>query len=356
MRVLFDLLHPAHYHLFKHVIGRLLREGHEVEIIARQKDCLGDLLAAGRLPHHLIRRRRQSLFVLGMESIKAFRMALKMNRQKRFDFMVGISISTNPAARLGGSVAVMFEDDDAKVVPVFAKLGYPLAHYVVTPRCLEFEKHGKKHLTYPGYHELAYLHPNQFTPDPAIRRQLGVNEGERYFLVRLVSLTAHHDIGARGLSTQQARQIVEKLSARGRVFISAETTVEPDLKQYLLPTPVDRIFDVLAGADLVVGDSQTMTAESAVLGTPCLRCNSFVGRISYLEELEHRYGLTKGFLPADFDKLIVQMEQWLSDPELKQKWAQKRQRMLDECVDVSEWIYDLLTRLYERHYLGKKQD
>lgn len=356
MRILFDLLHPAHFHLYKHVICRLRQEGHEVEIIARQKDCLGNLLEASGLPHHLIPRKKQSLFVLGMESIRACRMAIKMSRKKRFDFMAGISISTNPAARLTGSVAVMFEDDDAKVVPVFAKLGYPLAHYVVTPRCLEFEKHGKKHLTYPGYHELAYLHPNQFTPDPAIRRQLGVEEGQRYFLVRLVSLTAHHDIGARGLSTQQARQIVEKLSARGRVFISAETTVEPDLKQYLLPTPVDRIFDVLAGADLVVGDSQTMTAESAVLGTPCLRCNSFVGRISYLEELEHRYDLTKGFLPADFDKLIGRMEQWLADGDLKQKWAQKRQRMLAECVDVSEWIYDLLERLYEKHYARKKQD
>lgn len=355
MRVLFDLLHPAHYHLFKHVIGRLLREGHQVEIIARQKDCLGDLLAAGGLRHHLIERRRQNLFVLGMESVRACRMAMRMNRRKRFDFMVGISISINPAARLGGSIAVMFEDDDAKVVPVFAKLGYPLAHYVVTPRCLEFEQHGKKHLTYPGYHELAYLHPNHFTPDPTIRRQLGLNEGQRYFLVRLVSLTAHHDIGARGLSRRQARQVVDKLSAYGRVFISAESAVEPDLKQYLLPTPVDRIFDVLAGADLVVGDSQTMAAESAVLATPSLRCNSFVGRISYLEELEHRYGLTKGFLPADFDRLLEQMDLWLSDRQLKQKWMQKQQNMLAECVDVSQWIYDLLMRLYQTHYSEKNR-
>lgn len=356
MRLLFDLLHPAHFHLYQHVMRRLLEEGHDVVIIARQKDCLPDLLAAGGLAHYLIPRRRQSLFVLGLESIRACWMAVRMSFRRRFDFMVGISISTNPAARLTGSVAVMFEDDDAKVVPVFAKLGYPIAHYVVTPRCLEFEKHGKKHLTYPGYHELAYLHPNQFTPDPAIRRDLGLADGERYFLVRLVSLTAHHDIGAMGLSTEQAQQIVQTLSVRGRAFISAETTVDPALEKYLLPTPVERIFDVLAGADLVVGDSQTMTAESAVLGTPCLRCNSFVGRISYLEELEHRYGLTKGFLPADFDRLMEQMAAWLAEPDLKGQWAIKRQKMLAECVDVSQWIYDLLGRLYEKHYSHKKQN
>lgn len=351
MRVLFDLLHPAHFHLHKHVIRRLLEEGSEAEIIIRQKDCLPQLLAAGGFRHHLIPRRRGGLPVLAMETIKACAMAVRLARQKPFDFMVGTSISTNPAARLTGSVAIMFEEDDAKVVPVFARLGYPLAHYVVTPRCLAFERHGKKHLTYPGYHELAYLHPNHFTPDEAgIRRELGLAEGERYFLVRLVSLTAHHDIGAKGLTTAQARRIVERLSRAGRVFISAEKTVEPDLEKYLLPTPAERIFDVMAGTAIVVGDSQTMTAEAAVLGTPALRCNSFVGRISYLEELEHRYGLTKGFVPEEFERLMTEMEAWLANGDLKAKWAMKRQTMLEECVDVSEWIYNLLRELYAKHY------
>ena len=54
---------------------------------------------------------------------------------------------------------------------------------------------------------------------------------------------------------------------------------------------------ILAYAKLIISDSQTMTAESAVLGVPSLRINTFVGKISYLEELEYVYGLTFGFLP-----------------------------------------------------------
>lgn len=345
MRVLFDLLHPAHFHLFKNVIAQLCCDGHEVEIIARQKDCLPELLKKSGLSFHTIPRKREGLFFLGLETIMAAMMAVWLAIRKRIDIMAGTSISIGPASRLTGAKSIMFEEDDAKVVPVFAKLGYPIAHYVATPECLKFENHGAKHLTYPGFHELAYLHPNRYTPDREILETLGVADDEKYFLVRLVSLTAHHDIGESGISTAQAKTIVKKLSEHGRVFISAETTVDPDLRKYILPAEADRIFDVLAFAHMVVGDSQTMAAEAAVLGTPSLRCNTFVGRLTYLEVLDHKYGLTCGFLPKDFDGMLDKMDQWLGNPDLKAQWEEKRQIMLCDCVDVTTWILDLFERL-----------
>ncbi|HMT29717.1 MAG TPA: hypothetical protein PKD91_10590, partial [Bacteroidia bacterium] len=44
MRVLFYLHHPAHFYLFKNVIGNLKKKGHEVLIVATKKDVLEDLL------------------------------------------------------------------------------------------------------------------------------------------------------------------------------------------------------------------------------------------------------------------------------------------------------------------------
>ena len=350
MKFLFDILHPAHFHLFKNVILSLRKAGHGVEIIARQKDCVPQLLKDSGWAYRLIPRKKGGLMVLGLESVKAAALATKLGWRRRIDFMVGVSISIGPAARLTGATSLLFEDDDAKVVPIFAKLGYPLAHYVVTPKCLAFEDHGPKHLTYPGYHELAYLHPNRFTPDEGILPELHLAGGQRYFLVRLVSLTAHHDIGEKGLTTGQAKTIVERLARHGRVFISAEKTVAPELREYLLPTPAQKIFDVLAFADLLVGDSQTMAAEAAVLGTPSLRCNTFKGRLSYLEELEHKYGLTAAFLPREFDALLAKMEEWLSRPDLKGQWRQKRQVMLGDCVDLTGWMLDLFDKLAQERY------
>jgi len=345
MRVIFDIGHPAHFHLFKHVITTLKDLGEDVEIIARQKDCLLNLIEKTGWPYHLVKRGKHGIVALGWQNLKAFQLAISLARKKQTDFMIGTSIVVGPAARLTGATSLIFSEDDAKAVPLFAKMAYPVAHYIITPNSLKFENHGKKHLTYPGYHELAYLHPDRYTPNQDILKELGVKAGEKYFLIRLVSLTAHHDIGESGISTKQAQIIVEHLAKHGRVFISAETTINPDLQKYLLPVPVEKIFDVLAFAHMIIGDSQTMSLEAAVLGTPSLRCNSFVGRLSCPQELEHKYGLTAAFLPKDFDKLLLKMDEWLSEPDLKEKWEKKREVMLSDCIDLTTWILDLLNNL-----------
>lgn len=344
MRIIFDLGHPAHFHLFKHTISALIDSGNDVEIIARQKDCLLDLLEKTKWPYHLAARPKIGLPGLALQNLKAFRLAVSLAKKKAVDFMVGTSIVVGPAARLTAATSLVFSEDDAKAVPIFAKLAYPLAHYIVTPECLKFENYGKKHLTYPGYHELSYLHPNRYQPNPEVRKALELNANERYFLIRLVSLTAHHDISERGISTAQAMALVERLNKHGRVFISSEKRLDEELQPYLLATSVERIFDVIAFTDMLIGDSQSMCGEAAVLGTPSLRCNTFVGRLSVPAELEHRYGLTAGFLPKDFDKLLAKMDEWLAEPDLKQKWAQKRKVMLSECVDLTDWIIRLLRR------------
>ena len=86
---------------------------------------------------------------------------------------------------------------------------------------------------------------------------------------------------------------------------------------------------------MLLGDSQTMTSEAAVLGTPSVRCNDFVGRIAYLEEEEHRYGLTFGYKPIHFNELISKTTKLLQNKNLKKEWEKKRQRMLSDKIDVT---------------------
>ncbi|MFW6062532.1 MAG: hypothetical protein ACOC93_06955 [Planctomycetota bacterium] len=347
MRALFDLGHPAHFHLFRHVMGDMAERGDTVEILAREKDCLLDLLAANNAGWtvHLVRSRRRNRLSLLKETLSALGKAGRRRLGGRFDILAGTSIVVGPASRAMGGKSFVFGEDDAKVVPLFTKIAYPPAHYVVTPACLGFEDYGCKHLTYPGYQELAYLHPSRFQADPAIRRELGVADDERLFLVRLVALRAHHDVGQAGLSPAQAREVVGRLQQHGRVLISAEAEVEADLREFLLPTPPERIHHVLAAADLVIGDSQTMAAEAAVLGTPALRCNTFVGRLSYLEELEHSYGLTVGVRPENFERLRALLEDWLARAELKAEWQRRREAMLADCVDLSAWMLETFDRV-----------
>jgi predicted glycosyltransferase len=54
----------------------------------------------------------------------------------------------------------------------------------------------------------------------------------------------------------------------------------------------------MAFAEFFIGDSQSMTVESAVPGVPAIRVNDFVGRISAVRELETA-GLCFGFSPDE---------------------------------------------------------
>ena len=93
-------------------------------------------------------------------------------------------------------------------------------------------------------------------------------------------------------------------------------------------------------ATMFLGDSQTMTSEAAVLGIPSLRCNSFAGRISYLEEEEHKYGLTFAFLPNEFEQLIDKLNELIMMPNLNEEWQKRRKKLLNDKVDVTAfWVW-----------------
>ncbi|HRX98430.1 MAG TPA: hypothetical protein P5514_15900 [Bacteroidales bacterium] len=124
----------------------------------------------------------------------------------------------------------------------------------------------------------------------------------------------------------------------GKVFISAEGEVDPEFRPMLLPDRPELMHSFLAFASLSVGESQTMTTEAAVLGTPALKCNTFAGRLSVPNELEQQYGLCYAFQPADYDGMIKKLDELLSMPNLKAEWLQRRSRMLKDKMDVTGFL------------------
>ncbi len=105
---------------------------------------------------------------------------------------------------------------------------------------------------------------------------------------------------------------------------------------------------------MLIGDSQTMTSEAAVLGTSSIRCNSFVGRISYLEEEEHKYHLTYGFLPEQSEAMFEKIDELLSMPNLKEEWQLRRQSMLQDKIDVTAFFVWFIENYPESAKIMKK--
>ena len=344
MNILVDIGHPAHVHLFRNPALRWAERGHRVLLAIRDRDIVAELCRAYGLLYEVASRPRPSFIGRAVELLVHDARLLRMARRFDADLLLGTSVSAAHVSRLTRARSIVFEEDDADVIRLFAWLAYPFAHTIVIPDCLR-DRRTRKHVVYPGYHELAYLHPNHFTPDASVLTELGVDEAEPFFILRHVALQAFHDVGQAGLSRSAIEELIDLLRPRGRVFLSAEAGLPDPWRDLRIPIPAQRMHDAMAFAAMVVSDSQTMTAEAAVLGTPAVRCNTFVGRISYLEELEHRYGLTFGLLPGNEGAVTAKIRELLAMPDLRQEWQRRRAKMLEEKIDVAEWITELAERV-----------
>jgi predicted glycosyltransferase len=341
VRILVDLGHPAHVHLFKNAISVWKEHGHHVVIAARDKDIVLQLLDAYGFEYSIASRAKSGRLRLLLEMVTHDAQVFRLAKLHRSDILVGTSVAAAHVSRVTKARSVLFTEDDADVYPAFARLACPFADYVVTPSCVRGE-YGRKHVRHNSLHELAYLHPNYFTPNPRILENLGVREGDRFFLLRFVGFSASHDVGERGFDTEARRELVRILSRAGRVFVTAEGPLLPDLAAYRVRIAPERIHDVLHYATMLIGDSQTMAVEAAVLGTPAVRCNTFARRCSVLDELEFDYGLMYSYLPIEWEALVDKVESLLDDQRLAERWCSKRQRLLEEKTDLTTWMVEFI--------------
>jgi uncharacterized protein len=344
MNILIDLSHPAHVHLFRNAIKHWVNHCHNVVITIRDKDITADLLKLYGYPFTVASKKREGLLGLTVEMIEHDRAVYQAARRNKSKILMGTSVAVSHVARLVGGKAVVFNEDDEEVAKVFTRLAYPLAHYIVTPDCLP-EDHGKKHITYSSYQKLAYLHPNVFSPDPKILNQLGVETGEPYFIIRLVSLRAAHDIGEQGIDLEMQRRLINLLAPRGKVFITNEKPLPSEFDPYQLPLSLDNVHHAIAFSTLFIGDSQSMAVEAAVMGVPSIRCNTFARRCSVLLELEHRYDLTYAYLPSEEDAFFQKINLLLDQTDLLPQWKQKRECMLQDKIDLTAWMVDFIENL-----------
>lgn len=335
MRILIDILHPAHVHFFRNFHDEMRDRGHELRITARAKDRSLELLDRYGLAYDHISDQRSGTVGMTTEMAQRTGTMLRIMREFRPDVMTGIM---GPSIALAGKLrrvpAVVFYDTEfARQTNWFV---YPLAHSVCTPDCYQGKVRGN-HVTYAGYHELAYLHPKRFRPDPAKLDAFGVAPDEPYSLVRFVSWQAVHDRNEKGLTGEQKRALVEQLEHHGKVIVSSEAQLPPDLARHQPTGPVDDIHHLLAFAQVIVGESATMSSEAAVLGVPAVMIAT-TGR-GYTDDEERRYGLVRHFTEEQYDSAVAAIEKLFADGP--REFGQRARRdLLAEKIDVTQWMVD----------------
>jgi hypothetical protein len=165
-----------------------------------------------------------------------------------------------------------------------------------------------------------------------------IDVSKPFYILRFAKLTAHHDKGKTGITSEISQTIIDLLKPQGNIFITSERELEPQFEKYRINIKPENIHHALFYANMYIGDSQTMAAEAAVLGTPSLRFNDFVGKLGYLDELENKYSLTYGIKTSEPEKLFEKINEFLKNYNLKQEWKLRRERMLSDKIDVTSFM------------------
>jgi hypothetical protein len=336
MNLVFEINHPAQAHLFKNLIVQLQDRQHKVSVLIKQHPIVESIFQDSDIPYTILGRKRKGLILKGLFQIGFILKILKLYQKHKFQIGIGVSVSLAFLSRFTRLKAIILDDDDKKATPLFAALTHKRASVLFRPMALTSEEQFPNTIYYNAYHEIAYLHPKYFKPDPEILKVQNLKSDEPFFIIRLVSLKAHHDKGIRGLNNNHLKTIIELLQPFGKVLITNESTADflPGAEKIKIEPA--NIHHLMAFARLVISDGQTMCSEAACLGVPSVRINDFAGRISYLEEQEKKWKLTFGYSPDQFSAALNKIEELLHEP--MSTFQQHRDLMLNEVIDFTAFL------------------
>lgn len=332
MEVCISIQHPAHVHFFKHAVRELRERGHGVHVYALDTDVTVELLAAAGIEHTVLSTRTHGGSVPLSQLSYECRLLWAARRHDP-DVVTAIGgVAASHVATLLGARSVVFTDTEHATLS--NRLAFPFADTICTPVCYRDDA-GAKQYTYRGTHELAYLHPDRFSPSRDALADLGVDPDEPYVVLRLIRWDAMHNAGGEGFADPAA--VVERLEATGaRVYVTSEQELPEALESHRLNVPPHMMHDVLAFADAFVGESGTMTAESAVLGTPAVYAHE--NDTGLTDELA-RYGLVFPFHGPDRHEAAVERAVELLGGD-DCDWTARRRRFLDDHRDTTEVIVE----------------
>jgi len=346
-KYLFFLVHPSKYHVFKNTINILKSKGHTCEILITSKDVLEQLINNEGWNYTNIfpeGRKIKGIPTKLAAIYNAFRTVIRLNKfigNKKYDLFITDDLLVINAW-FSKTPCLLLQDDDITVVPE-TQLLFFFSTRILSPTVSNMGKFNFKKIPFLGYKELGGFHPKRFIPKYSIVERFNKTK-KPYYIIRLVSLKSTHDVGKSGISNKDLKIIINNLQSKGgHVFITSERKLPQEFEQYRIEIKPNDISHAIYFAEFLISDSQTMSAEAAILGTPYIRFNDFVGKISYLNELEMKYKLGVGVKTCQKQLLFDTVDSFLGNENLKTEFIQKRDKMLSEKIDLTAflvWLFE----------------
>ncbi|MFW6041287.1 MAG: DUF354 domain-containing protein [Thermoplasmatota archaeon] len=339
MKIVFTIQHPAHVHFFKYAIKEL-RDTHEIKVFVRDKEIITDLLDAYDINHTVLSTAGKSSFGMFSTQLKYEYKIWEHTKESPPDLFCAIGgTAASHVSKLLDSKSIVFTDTEHARLQ--NNITFPFADSICTPDCYKDDL-GSKQIRYPGYHELAYLHPNRFKPDSSVLDYIDANEDDKIVILRLISWGAAHDVGHSGF--RNITDVVNQLESTGaKVVITAEGDIPDEVEHCQSTIPPHKMHDLMYYSYLFIGESGTMVTESAILGTPAIFVSSLNAGV--WDELENKYGLLNHFSKKNRQKESVKKAVSILENYGQDMWRKRQQSMLEDKIDVTNFILNLFKEI-----------
>lgn len=334
MRVLIDIGHPAHVHMFKCFAKEMQDRGHKVLFACRDKEFEVKLLQAYGFDFVNFGKKAKSSIGKLLDLIRFNWKEWQVARSFKPDIFVSHgSITAAHVAWLMRKPSVAFEDTfNMEQI----RLWEPFVSTILTSM-YDHPLHSSKVIRYKGYNELLYLHPKRYKKDDTILEKLNVKRDEKYVILRFVSWNATHDMGHNGISYENKVLAVEEFSKYAKVFISSEKPLPEYLEPYCIPIKAEEMHSAMAHASLIFGESATMVSEGIMMGVPGVYLDN-TGRL-YTNEFQEKYSMCYNYSESEEDQqLAIQKGAELIKNDAKSTLVDQYKRLMNDNVDVTSFL------------------
>ena len=154
MNILIDIVHPAHVHLLRNFYHEMVGRGHKVVVTCKDIPSARQLLEMYNIPYIYLGEKKDNIWLKAVEQLWFNLRLLRIARKEGCTLAFGSSITLAHIAALSKWSlfrkrinAILLDDDDDEVEPLYAKYGHPFADVVLSPQ--DTPRVTKKVIYYP---------------------------------------------------------------------------------------------------------------------------------------------------------------------------------------------------------------
>ena len=338
MKILIGVGHPKQVHIWKNIAKNLIQDGNEIKFLATDKDITRYLLQVYNLDYEVYKKNYSSLVKKGLGVFTGTSKALNIAKKFNPDILIAGTPYLAYISKILGKPHITISDTEHAFIDYW--MTYPFTDTICTPSCFMKNINPRKHITFDGYFELSYLHPDYFKPDSRILNEIGLNKNDKFVIIRIISWKAVHDIKQYGFGQIKLQSLIDSLEKHAKVFLTSESNLSADFDKYKIRIRPEDMHSLLYYSSLYIGEGGAMATEAGILGTPSIYVSSLVGTMGNFYELDSKYGLVYSF--KNYNAALENALQLLKDDNLKIKWEKKKEKMLNEKINVTKFMVNFI--------------